>query len=59
MLSFFNYFFVEKLIIKLVSSPLSFQDHAEFIFFVKYSFLFEFFITVFYFVRIIYVPGSS
>jgi len=55
---FFNYFFI-KIIDNKINYPLSFQVYSDFIFFVKYSFLFEFFITAFYFVRIIYVSGSS
>jgi hypothetical protein len=53
---FFKYFSIKKIDNK--SFPLSVKAHFEFIFFVKYSFLFEFLITAFYFVRIIYVPGS-
>jgi hypothetical protein len=51
---FFDYFF-KDIIDNKISFPLSIRDNFEFIFFVKYSFLFEFLITAFYFVRILYV----
>ena len=51
---FFYYFCENK-----ISFPLNFKDHSGFIFFVKYIFLFEFLITALYFVRVIYVPGST